>query len=244
MSTRVLVTSLPKSGTHLLVSTFEKLDFRVEKARKKQGQAPFDRFAAIDGNLAIFCHYRASDKRIVDWVAANGFKVLVLIRDPRDVCLSYVDYIASGQPKDYVKADPTLQFQSRDKLLRAVIEGYDHNGIKIAPVRDRTEGWLQWTKRGGVLTRFELLVHVASGLQRAAFIKPFDVNVSTFTDALVASYGRGESLTFNKGTTQRWEREFSADDVKLWNANAVGVAARLGYPEIPVDFKPAVIRYQ
>jgi hypothetical protein len=230
---RVLGTSIPKSGTNLLYHAFQKLGFDVEIARKAEGIAKLT--AALHAkpdspDRYIRCHWRVQDD-VVEAVLAAGYKIVVLIRDPRDICLSMTDFLLSGRPRPLIAQEPSLPRMSRDEILEKMICGATLPNYRFEHVRTVCAGWLEWKKYGALIWRYEDLeeaVRLRTPVSEAAVL---GLDPEKFLDALVSVFGNKSLENVNTASVARWKREFDRKTIDLWNENARGLATTFGFEE-------------
>jgi len=231
---RILGASLPKSGTHLLASIFRELGFETAAVRKEGVSEIVDvriLETARPGDLYYYGHLRARQSDVVEAAQKNGFRVVVLLRDPRDVCLSMVDFLQSGRPAAIRRGEPQLTRMSRSQLLRGVICGFDLPGYRTPPMADLAKGWLEWREHGAVVIRYEELAIAARGGPPIESVEKLGIAPAAFCAATAAVFGDTSGKTFNKGVCGRWQAEFDSEARELWRRTASGVSAYLGYPE-------------
>ncbi|WP_332768862.1 hypothetical protein [Phenylobacterium sp.] len=235
MPRRLLGTSLPKSGTHLLAGIFAQLGFTTRAVRKAGLSEVVDvSVFNVDtpADLYLYGHLRERQADVLEAVQRQGYQVIVMVRDPRDVCLSMVDFLASGRPSHVHRSEPALIRLSRHDLLQGVICGFDLPDYKTPPIRDLVMGWLEWRRHGGIVIRFEEIVEaVLAGISPPG-LRHIDVDCEAFVAAAAATFGDQAGKTFNRGLIRRWETEFEPRTMDLWQAHALGVASYLGYAEV------------
>lgn len=223
-------TSIPKSGTHLLVNIFEKLGFETIACRKVGGaeRLPEDFEAKTDRPSYLYAHLRATPQTVRD-VERQGLQTVVMIRDPRDICLSMADFLQSGRPKSSHKAEPSLSKMGRRQLILDTIRGFKLPGYRTAPVSRICEGWLEWSRHGALIVRYEDVVDsVRTGVAMQEW-KVLGLCPQRVLDASVASYKRS-GTTFNRGESERWRDEFDDELQAFWRKHAGETAGLLGYP--------------
>ena len=152
----------------------------------------------------------------LDAVLRDTGAVRVCIRrDPRDILVSFADWIGS-RPDFYLH--PAFVHLSRNDRIARLLDGTDDAAPPInafTTVLDRAAGWLD---ASGVLQiRFEDLVGQSGGGDRAAQRAALaalhaHVGAPRPLAAIDADRIYGGTLTFNKGRSQRW-REI--DDAAL-----------------------------
>jgi len=219
---RVFCTCIPKSGTHLLVSAFVQLGCRpvaVTKAKSIEAAA-----LHRAGAIVAYGHWRFS-QGLANYLAEHDYSVLVLIRDPRDICLSFADFFKAGRPREAAARAPSLRQMPLDELVRGAIAGMTVEGWQQPPIAGTCIGWLEWQSAGATLLRYEDLCVQSTNLPAIP-----SVSSELFRDALAASYQK-PSATLNHGRPYRWLAEFGPEMLAYWNEHASGVAASLGYRE-------------
>lgn len=241
----IFVTSLPKSGTHLLTNVFERLGYEVYKVRKNEGTAPFQGLAGdllARGNpgkpRAIFGHHRykpvADDDADIEaaataWVARTGIATLALVRDPRDVALSLVDFFASGRPRADMRAHSDIPRLSPIDLFRMTVRGETRDTLFIPSIEGRARGWTDWERAGALLLRYEELADIARSRPLRYDVRRFGVGPIRFVRAVRSAFGDSASETFNRGEARRWTREFTPEHLCVWDAEAGDALSALGY---------------
>ncbi len=229
---KLFCTSIPKSGTHLLTSMFSRLGYTTLPCRKVDGvlQVLPDEVLHLQGDdIYAFGHFRY-DPELASQLTHAGFKLAVLIRDPRDIALSMADYLAAGLPKSVHRRERRLMRMSREDLLINTIRGFKLPNYHSAPIRKVCAGWMDWTASGAIVLRYEDLA------MSFALDVPLDAwrGLGLCPDTMLAvareCFG-GKSETINTATINRWRKEF--DDVlgAIWAKHASHVARSLGYPE-------------
>lgn len=162
----------------------------------------------------------------------QGAKAIHILRDPRDVLLSWAHYV----PKtDWHYGRLGLEGHSLEESVRKILQGYQSGSFRIESFHNilrRSNGWL---KQGGVLTvRFEELVGPKGGgnaelqidaISRiASFVDAGEVNLAKVCDGLF-----GGTKVFRKGTIGSWKDEFSASLIEKVNESLGEEIAHMGY---------------
>jgi hypothetical protein len=242
---KVLLNSVPKAGTNLLKRvvalirgtsprTIYHLDERVgrrtwrELGRAVPGQV-------LTGHLVWSSELAAR-------LETDGFRVFLMVRDPRDVIVSGVNYVTNMDLDHPLH----LYFKSlgsdRDRLI-AYIRGIPAELWADAQVptiwRDydltRFLGWLN--DRDCAVVRFEDLVGPKGGGQRRLQIqaiasiashlgRPLDEAEAARVADLAFS---ARSRTFHCGQIGRWQDAFDEEVTETFRAKYAPALARLGY---------------
>jgi ribosome modulation factor len=158
------------------------------------------------------------------------------LRDPRDVVVSHVHYIAEMAPNHIHHRYYHETLQSFDERLSASIAGAA--AIGLPDIRRRFEPYLGWLDQPSVLAlRYEdLLEDRHSSLERIlehAMQRGFKPSCSQTEalDRLTASIAPQRSPTFRSGKTGGWRKAFNAEHLALFNSVAGDLPKRMGYGE-------------
>ncbi|UEX77463.1 hypothetical protein [Sediminicurvatus halobius] len=132
-----------------------------------------------------------------------------MIRDPKDVLLSYVHYVA-GEPRHYLH--DAYKVQSLENRIRTTLRGGRICGLDVPPFSTmlrRVQAWIDMPNT--TVVRFEDLVGPKGGgsddCQAAAFDQLSRVTGVRFTPSEIAPKLFGKSSTFRKGRIGMAEEE-------------------------------------
>ncbi len=256
---RIIVNSLPKSGTHLLGRLTDLLGFseytpgltgallreiernpfsRWSKRRRKAPELsdfglPID--LDIPGNwvrkdwLHNFLNQIPNGYYITahlpynvdlsNFLVANGFRIIFISRDPRDVLISYINF--QKKREDYPFHE---YFNSVDKRqqIQGVINGLVKGNTVLSPFSCRLERAIGWLKDENTLAlRFEDVIgdsgHGDDAKQDAAVRRVTDwCGIETSEEKIkeISSHiFDRQAETFHKGTIGQWRHFF--DDKSL-----------------------------
>lgn len=218
----LFLTSIPKSGTHLVVPVLEAvLETKGHVLGKKgvrAGVVPpaFARHAFVYGHVR--CRVRA--------VTPAGLRILVLIRDPRDIVLSMRDYLARSRHPRHWAVRRMLARLPREEQLMRLVDGVAAMGFAVAPIEQHCGKMLEWRKRGGMVLRYEELMAPAGPDLLAEAVGRSDLR-DRIADAL-ALQRNARGSTFNVGGT-RWRAEMPRAVLDHLHARS-DIVTRLGYP--------------
>ena len=209
---RVLITSIPKAGTHLLCKTIETIT----------------RTPIQDADI----HHTYD--RIVEFAKANpNIPILLIVRDLRDVCLSYVNYVSlqinrHPEPECYYLFG---EFKRSDKALAALIPMWQKMSVeeKLTAVLEANtlapcdmghffRVAVELSKLPNVtLIRFENLVGPEGKgdfeLQCQEVIKIASVYNISLTSSLVQKIARS---LFGTAPQSRWNNTFKKGQIGSW----------------------------
>jgi hypothetical protein len=179
---RVLATSMPKAGTHLLSSllaNFPRMMFSGHHHAFRNfyvthsggdGEASSDKgdidwgkvekaLASVNKGQYMTAHFSPKSE-LVAILKKLEYKTLVILRDPRDVAVSSSFYLAHLR-RHFLNERFTSELTSKDDRLMAVITGLPDTVTRrgLPSVGNRIERYKQWIGQPtAYLTRFERLV--------------------------------------------------------------------------------------
>ena len=218
----LFLTSIPKSGTHLLVPVLEAaLGERARVIAKRVAHGPraaafFARHPFVYGHIR--CRVRVT--------VPPDVCVLALIRDPRDVLLSMRDYLfRSPNPRYRAMRRLLGRLSLEDQLIR-LADGVRAGLFAVAPIEAHCGHMLEWRKRGGAIVRYEELLEPAGADALAAALGRPDLR-DALAAALAAELQARSGTTFNVGGT-RWRREMPQAVLEHLRRRSA-IVARLGY---------------
>jgi hypothetical protein len=259
----VFLDSVPKSGTHLLAKALlgfpgvahsgkhmdrktiaEFVDKDVAyptKGREDiniQSDFPWIKrlFQSIPAGQFLTAHL-PYHPAIHETLERMNFKILVMMRDPRDVVLSWADYIA--KEKNHL-LNPFFKDTDRDYRIICGIKGVSSEITKTRrqpPIADLINGHMRWKTRGGAfLVQFEQLVgekgggsresqyHLLEQLMDYLEIKKTSKALDQICDTLF-----GGTYTFNSGTIGRWRTQFTDEHKALFKKETGRLLIDAGY---------------
>lgn len=178
--------------------------------------------------------HAAFSEQLLDALEAHGARPIQIVRDPRDVVVSFAHWIDS-RPDYY--AYPYYKGLSLEERMMRLIRGGAGGSMyldSLATVLDRSYGWL--TSPGRVLVvRFEDLVGQEGGGSAMAQTQAIDsilewVGVKTDTAVLKSSLFGG-TKTFRSGKIGGWQNEFTGKVEKEFYRVVGDRLAMWGYAE-------------
>ncbi len=275
-SQRILINSMPKSGTHLLTQVVDLLGYRDHGAHETAWLRAKDRLGL--GAPVVLAHLRVKrnwQRRMaalgnrggptipidvtmpvqtpialaqrwlhaippgqylsghVPWteataglLRAEGLKHVIIVRDPRDVLVSFVHYVV--RPEHILSRD--FRDLSPDERVRLALEGGRGaaSGVQITGLREGFASILAWQQEPSVLfVRFEALIGErgdgSSAEQRAAVQAICQHLELAHDDALIdqvclRAFDTG-AATFRRGKIGAWRDELTPEQIDLANAS-------------------------
>lgn len=239
---KVLVTSVPKSGTNLLIHTlslFPQLSYDgtiVGLSSREKNQ----RISKIRRGCVLSCHQTKSPG-LEDILNQSKIKVLYIIRDPRDVTVSLHYWIK--RTKYHYFHETYNGFSSDHDRLEKIIAGYepemsDGNKKGIVSIDYHFRRSLSWMDDRKCLTiRFENLVGLSGGgvkEQQFATITSIAGFLNTQLSSKDIKYigdniFSSRTATFRKGQIGSWREEFSEEHKVAFKDVAGQLLIDLGY---------------
>lgn len=240
---RVLVNSIPKSGTNLLEGVLDQVPgLRRAPYRTLVGYHEFEnrilrRILHLSTGQYCLSHLSAHP-RLIDEINSNQIRVLNMVRDPRDMVIStmkYVTYIDVTHPAH----GSFINMSSDDERLMAAIRGV--RGV-VAPVNEvykKFQGWLG--VKNSVSVKYEELVGVRGGstdkLQQQIVAKILDFLDVAHDEEMVARICERAysptSLTYRGSQIGDWRKSFKPMHVDLFNELAGDLLVTYGYESEP-----------
>lgn len=237
---KVLMNSLPKSGTNLLEQVLIQLPYMRRRMRYTLGYwdgseaTTLRQLSRIRRGEFLAAHLTATEY-ILQTLLRENFKTLMMIRDPRDIAVShfnYVTYIDYTHPShQYFKSLP-----DDDARLMAVIEGVD--GI-VQPIWRVLEQYRPWLTADGVLVvRFEHLIGARGGgddqLQMRTvsdIARHLNIPIDETQLSMICSEIYSEtSPTFRKSQIGDWGKVFKPEHITAFMRSAGEYMKYYGYP--------------
>lgn len=240
--------SFPKSGTHLLdqillgfskVAPFAKRlhSFYAEyegetgiKRAPEQALTWLDSLRPLDAASAhLFARPEAAAR-----VTGGGFVPYFIFRDPRDVVVSHVFYVAEMETR-HVHHRYYASLPDFDARLKVSILGRADAEVEFPNIAERFAPYLGWLDCPEVLSiHFEDLIHErAETLSRIAgrleARVPLPVTRERVVAALEESINPSKSPTFRSGKTGEWKKYFTDEHRKIFKDAAGDLLIRLGY---------------
>lgn len=259
---KVMINSIPKAGTHLLTTYVQNspslMDAHLHIQRwdvlKLPTGAPtesWDRVSLRDDRLHKLLrtvrggqivtghlYYLAAANEVF---ASQGFRVVNLVRNPRDMLVSRLHYIL-GLKRHHLHHALADQYPDGKSRLKALIvgpdAGKDNVGGLFRPYRTMLEGFVGWTDAPDVLTlRYEDLVGAKGGgdrkVQEASLSRFFEHVGQPMSHEKIAEIidegAAQKSATLRKGRIGDWRETFDDEIEALFQAEVGDVAKALGY---------------
>ena len=263
---RIIITSVPKAGTHLLEKTVGMLpgyyasglyieQFHMPKetftndgsadGENKQARAKkltIGELQAITDTIQPG-HYAVGhlvfSKPLAEMLAATGIRVLCILRDPRDIAVSFSKYVARIETHYLYNYYQSLS--EHDRLMTTIEGTADVSPFvpRLLDISVQMKNMLPWRlQSNGYTTYFEKLVGPAGGGSRDAQIaevtkiaKHLGATCSQSQIASIADNLFGSTATFRKGEIGDWRNHFTAEHKAAFKRVAGQMLIDLGYEQ-------------
>ena len=242
---RCFVNTIPKAGTHLIERCMALLPgmrpagyhLRPGSGRDVGNSLRF--LASIGHGCFVTAHLPFSGERL-SLLEQMGYRHVLLIRDPRDIAVSLVFFLARPPmtrrfAKDTEKRRFFRQLPTFDERLTAAISGVPSIGLD--GIGAKLSSFLPWADHGSLLVRFEDLVGEQGGGTRDRQIRTISriaahlgIGISESQASSIGSriYSR-RAGTFRKGEIGDWRNHFSDRHKSLFKEVAGKALIELGY---------------
>lgn len=243
----VLANSVPKSGTNLLTRLlYSNPSYRRKLANTLTNDSDpvirrkLDRLRGGEFRPAhiYFTQSRAAMLREI------GIKHIFIIRDPRDVAVSNVNYITRKATGHRLHNYFAQTLRSDAERLAASIVGIPGeklpDGVASLGIGEHLSGYRGWLyDEGSITVKFEDLVGPNGGgtvsRQResiAAILKYLELDAAAESIEMLADnlFSR-DSRTFFRGEIGAWRSVFSDSDIQLFKLNTDNALIEMGYED-------------
>ena len=254
---RVIVISMPKAGTHLILRVLGLLPKMVYSGRHLDEHDLFEsQDYTENSHLAIdkledmisacrdgqyFSGHFPYHTAIERTLGQHEVVPLVIIRDPRDVAVSYVNYVSS-EPRHYHHRLYTEKYTNFDDRLMATLAGFSadkkYTERGLVPMYTHICSYLPWLNSDLAITfRFEQLVGPSGGggvEQQRDAISTIAKSVNRRLDeeqleAIRSKAFSTSSRTFHKGQSGGWSCKFNDSHKEFCKRYLDDAIVRLGY---------------
>jgi hypothetical protein len=234
----ILVTSMPKAGTHLLSKIIACIFGRPALSLKKSALSTLPSVNRVVDELGYrdflfhgHFRYHHFSPLLTSW----HWKVIVLVRDPRDVILSLRDFLATSQDPILVDAYATIRDLPYRDQIKALVRGIKTPRFEVARLESYCRGWVEWQRRRAIVLKYEELASDETAAKLAEFL---DLPLPQIVAAVRKGYG-ADNPTKRIGKADRWREVLDEDLCEFFRQEDGGAIAHLGYNWDPVAGDPA-----
>ncbi len=261
---RVALISIPKSGTNLVLAILKRalpeattVDLMYPEPYRNGDSL---RDYAFRANIAarklivetpapaIFHTHATFSDYLMTTFWEFGVKPIFLMRDPRAVAVSFVDYVLKTEqhPAHRYFRDQLSDFDSR---LRTAILGTDPNDPEQPFLPDLAGAWgryVRWLRQPDILRlRYEGMVGARFGgwdnrqrenVKRIVDFLGLDLSAEAFDSLVRGGTDPKASVTFHKGGIHRWKKSFTPEMEALFQKEAGNILDLYQYKAL--EFEP------
>lgn len=242
-SPKVFANSVPKAGTNLLKRTLNLLPCIAPHWTYHLDQRIGDwnkQLRSVRKGQTILAHFPWS-QATVDILRTDGFKMLFMIRDLRDIASSNAFYITYKDPMHRLHSY-FRSLSSDEERITASIAGIDadllNDGIRSKSIGEHADSYLGWMRESRCLTiRFEDLIGARGGGDDekqfqtvSSIIRHLGVDLSDEEIREIAENTfSAKSRTFRKGVIGDWKNHFTEEHKRLFKETAGEALIKMGY---------------
>jgi len=245
---RVLANSVPKSGTNLLtqcLSLFPMLrpsfDHVTMNYNRRLGTEELSAKAGATKRGQFTSGHIFHDAANAAIVEENDMRMLLMVRDPRDVVTSHFHYVTEKHPEHRLH-EYYNDLPDDGERLMASIRGVDgehtDDGDPLESIGEWMDAFLAWEPKPYVeIIRFEDLIGPMGGgdrrsqeetIRRIGAHLGVELDENDVEHIADNTYSTGSS-TFRKGLIGDWENHFTSEHVAAFKQEAGDALIRLGY---------------
>jgi hypothetical protein len=233
---KVLFITVPKSGTHLLKKAAEQLcGGRVAWIGARQFSQPNLSQLLSRRRDKYFISHLFSDSEAILELDPEQFTKVLLIRDPRDVILSFRNHLAHDKRWPFSKQQDIPHYKALplDNQMAEAMQYPPFSPAQALPIAAKWASDPQF-----VVIRFEDLIGEKGGGSEAAqgetlrlIAGCMDLNLTDEKIAQVQNNLFGGTWTFHKGQIGGWHMAFSLENLTLFHTLFGSIVQDLGYAD-------------
>jgi tetratricopeptide (TPR) repeat protein len=262
-----VVNSLPKAGTNLLAKVVNMLP-GIQQSKVHFGQSTFDQFKDVEANndisipvgvdfpqqlsLSVIqklfeelkngqfatAHIPYSNKLALLFHQL-GIKMLLILRDPRDVVVSHAKYAASRPDHPMYALYQSLS--EPDRIMTSIVgtKQISQDGAVLLNIYERSKSVLPWVSKSFTnTTYFEKIVGPKGGGSRKSQIgevqkifQHLGIQFTTKDLEKIADQVFGGTHTFRKGVVGAWQDYFTEEHRRVFHKLAGQILVDIGYEQ-------------
>lgn len=232
--------SVPKSGTHMLTKCLRKLTGKIpmtaEDSKNKNFELWFDKVSKAWENNKFYSQHHYPVPGLPELLVKNQFKVIFLIRDPRDQTLSCVKWLLEGKWPGEMDPRFLSEPASFDEKLLEAITGQKYGISTVEKFICRNIGWLEKTPDLVYVVKYEDLVGPEGGGDRDKQInaiigiaKHIGIQLDKKQANEIALSLYGGTDTFREGQLNKWKKTFKPVHKKAFKELYGNLLIYMGY---------------
>jgi len=239
---RILANSIPKAGTNLLSRTIEMMPNTVDRWTYHIDETlpGIKRQLSAGKRGQIVTAHLPWTPKIASTVSQLDYRVLLMIRDPRDIAVSVVNYVYCMDLSHPLHRALT-KLPDDDARLLFMIEPPEEVTAELPDIWKNSglATFMPWIDEPSCLTvRFEDLVGAQGGgneERQRKIIQAIAVHIGANSSSLLVEkirqdlFGNNRSKTFHKGQIGGWKQHFKSAHKAAFKRHYSHALVRLGY---------------
>lgn len=226
---KLFIATIPKSGTHLIAKVLRLITGRMGQWAKETwviSQSEVDKYCSVNDFESEEKYYYLAHAPYIanngEIVRKNKLKVILLLRDPRDILISYAHYVKKDPEKllYYERYKQKLKKWSLSETVSNFIKHYPCGGEPIKEDLSLVEFYklyLEWQNYDDLyVTTFEKLVGRSGGGSKSIQMNEIKqigqfLNISLSPEKIdkIAEELFGGTETFREGSAGSWKKELT-----------------------------------
>jgi len=197
------------------------------------------RLKLVGGGCFMPAHVFYTDHR-EQILADLGFRIVLIIRDPRDIVVSHYHYVTHGsrrhQLRDYYRSLPDDAARLMTSIA-GIQQPQSEPTIRLRDIDSRYRSFLTWENHGACVVKFENMVgprgggsYEAQRVEIRRLAEHLDVQLEESDVKRIASnIFRRASTTFRRGMIGDWKRHLAPEHRAVFRSIAGQLLVDLGY---------------
>lgn len=231
---KVLINSIPKSGTNLIEEVLHYCPLTRGKIQRTllptmAMDKIIHKLSSLKKGQCIPAHLYYSEE-VMDVITSNGIKVIFVIRDIRDSLLSHITYLEKIDTT-HPHAKIFEKYNSLDEKLEIYLNGSEEF-LRWSDFVNNYRGWYT-AKQNVLVVRFEELINPEDNwISRtntlksiAAFLGFDNIDIDYIADKMINEKG----LTYNAPSVNKWINIFTKEQKDKVSTNLADELFFLGY---------------
>lgn len=242
----IIVNSIPKSGTHLLVQIITSIPDLVDSGNFLASTPSFtmreineskmsSRVKNLLSKEVCAAHLFYSDS-VAQSIASRNAIHFFIYRDPRDICVSEALYLSEMNRWHRLHREYS-KLHSLEERIDLSIHGLRNSGSVYYPnIKTRVDRYLQWLSPGDVFcVKYEDLISnnveavIRSILSHYCVSSNNDIDVTKAVELALERIKPQYSHTFRKGKRDQWKEVLSRSQQQEINSLLCDAMSIMGY---------------
>lgn len=243
----IIVNSVPKSGTHLLMQVVDWIpkykdtgNFIASTPSFTMKEQPPEKISSKIGRLMpgeiVGAHAFYSEEAEATIASKNALH-LFIYRDPRDVCISEAHYLSDMNKWHKLHSTFAKQASVEDCINLSIHGMPDSNSLYFPSIIERYERFFPWIESDNTISiRFEDLVSskresvIKHIFARLKSISNQEIDIDAYTQKALENISAEKSHTYRMGQSGQWRSSLSNSQLQFFDTTGKSLLSRLGYP--------------